>query len=787
MANISAIKLPNGNTYDLVDKTSGYVTIDVIPTKTSDLTNDSDFITGMTILSYGGSTWQNFIDAYNANKVVYCRASSGSNPASGSQTRLAFMAYVNNATTPTEVEFQYYRSISTHTASQQGDQVYVYKLNKTNGWSVTTREASVKVVAGTGLGSTYSNGTITLTGPTKTSDLTNDSGFLTSYTETDPTVPSWAKASSKPSYNFSEIGSTPTTLSGYGITDASISSGVITLGSNTITPLTSSSTLSAAKLSGAIPSAVTATTQSASDNSTKIATTAYVTTAIANLPKPMLFKGSVGTGGTITSLPTAAAANEGFTYKVITALTTPVTAKVGDTVISNGSEWVVIPSGDEPSGTVTSVGLTNATNGGLTISSSPITSSGTISVGHSNVLTSAQTTQAVYPIKIDKNGHISDYGNAITIPIVNNATLTIQKNGTTVNTFTANASSDVTANITVPTKVSELTNDSGYITNAGVTSITTSAGAHSTKSSATGAVSFNVPTKTSHLTNDSGFITSSSLPSNYTPTSGSTPGTNGLVPAPGAHSSTDDVKILTDDGGWTALASSLDGSSKYPPKSYAVADALAAKQATLVSGTNIKTINNESILGSGNISISEGGSYTATSPINITNDVISHETSGVTAGTYDGGSAKDSGFYFPSFTVDSMGHITSATDLGTCIPVNTSSNYNNYACLLTPYSWALGLRSYATTPTSYVLTAGSISKTITISSDVFSAYLYRLNFRIADVVCIDKTTCEKVICNWSTSAIISDGSSLTLTVSIASAYTHDIAIFPLLTYAYTGM
>ena len=52
-------------------------------------------------------------------------------------------------------------------------------------------------------------------------------------------IPSWARASSKPSYNFSEINSKPTTLSGYGITDAKIANGVITLGSNTITPLTS--------------------------------------------------------------------------------------------------------------------------------------------------------------------------------------------------------------------------------------------------------------------------------------------------------------------------------------------------------------------------------------------------------------------------------------------------------------------------------------------------------------------------------------------------------------------
>lgn len=46
--------------------------------------------------------------------------------------------------------------------------------------------------------------------PTKTSDLQNDSGFITGYTETDPTVPSWAKQASKPSYDYSEIANTPT-------------------------------------------------------------------------------------------------------------------------------------------------------------------------------------------------------------------------------------------------------------------------------------------------------------------------------------------------------------------------------------------------------------------------------------------------------------------------------------------------------------------------------------------------------------------------------------------------
>lgn len=54
-------------------------------------------------------------------------------------------------------------------------------------------------------------GAVTVTVPTKVSDLTNDSGFITGYTETDPTVPLWAKASSKPSYTASEVGALPDT------------------------------------------------------------------------------------------------------------------------------------------------------------------------------------------------------------------------------------------------------------------------------------------------------------------------------------------------------------------------------------------------------------------------------------------------------------------------------------------------------------------------------------------------------------------------------------------------
>ena len=46
----------------------------------------------------------------------------------------------------------------------------------------------------------------------------------------------------------------------------------------------------------------------------------------------------------------------------------------------------------------------------------------------------------------------------------NDGTLTIQKNGTAVGTFSANQATDETINIEVPTKTSDLNNDSGFIT-----------------------------------------------------------------------------------------------------------------------------------------------------------------------------------------------------------------------------------------------------------------------------------------------------------------------------------
>jgi len=156
----------------------------------------------------------------------------------------------------------------------------------------------------------------------------------------------------------------------------------------------------------------TAPTATAGTNTTQIATTAFVKTAVDNLPEPMVFKGSLGTGGTITTLPTASSSNKGYVYKVITAGTyASQSAKIGDTFISDGSAWVLIPSGDEPSGTVTSIKI-EGTSPIVSSSSSAITTSGTRTISHADSGVDAGTYTKV---TVNATGHVTDGANPTTV------------------------------------------------------------------------------------------------------------------------------------------------------------------------------------------------------------------------------------------------------------------------------------------------------------------------------------------------------------------------------------
>lgn len=108
----------------------------------------------------------------------------------------------------------------------------------------------------------------------------------------------------------------------------------------------------------------TAPTQDTANESTRIATTAYVKAKIDQLmaaSNAFIFKGTLGTGGTITALPTTY--NVGWTYKVITAATYAGQAcEVNDQIIAVTSragsgnlntDWVVIQGNIDGSVTTT--------------------------------------------------------------------------------------------------------------------------------------------------------------------------------------------------------------------------------------------------------------------------------------------------------------------------------------------------------------------------------------------------------------------------------------------------
>lgn len=103
--------------------------------------------------------------------------------------------------------------------------------------------------------------------------------------------------------------------------------------------------------SAALTGTPTAPTASAATNSTQIATTAFVNTVVNNkiaAADAMIYKGTIGTGGTVTSLPNTH--STGWTYKVITAGTyAGVACNIGDMIIcltdgtaANNAHWTVI-------------------------------------------------------------------------------------------------------------------------------------------------------------------------------------------------------------------------------------------------------------------------------------------------------------------------------------------------------------------------------------------------------------------------------------------------------------
>ena len=286
--------------------------------------------------------------------------------------------------------------------------------------------------------------------PTKTSQLTNDSGFLTSHQSLS---------------NYSTLANTVKSLSISGktitVTPGSGSAYTLTTQDTTYTHPTSSGNkhIPSGGSSGQFlgwsadgtakwvnnPNSDTKNTAGSTDTSSKI----FLIGATSQAANPQTYSHDtayVGTDGCLYSGGT----------KVLTAhqsLSNYSTLANTIKSLSISGKTITYTKGDNTTGTLTTqdnntwtamVGATSSSNG---------------SVGYVN---------AVPP----KDGYNTKYLRADgtwQVPPdhtynVYNKTLTIQKNGTNVATFTSNSNTDVTANISVPTKTSDLTNDSGFLT-----------------------------------------------------------------------------------------------------------------------------------------------------------------------------------------------------------------------------------------------------------------------------------------------------------------------------------
>lgn len=248
-------------------------------------------------------------------------------------------------------------------------------------------------IAGEATGNSYELSTQLLTsGDVAAVALTNSYNSL----DNKPNIPSVsnstitiAQTGTPTNQTFTLNGSAKTINLGYTISAAS-TNGAIKIEPNGGTTYT-------VAVPGLQAGAFTGTTTTVASGNNNLVTSDAVYNAIDALPAPMIFKGTLGTNGTITSLPTATAANEGYTYKVITTGTyAGQAAKEGDVFTSNGSSWVLIPSGDETdSDTWREIKVNGVSFLGSSISSGAVNfthgANVTISTGSNGAITIAAT------------------------------------------------------------------------------------------------------------------------------------------------------------------------------------------------------------------------------------------------------------------------------------------------------------------------------------------------------------------------------------------------------------
>ena len=284
--------------------------------------------------------------------------------------------------------------------------------------------------------------------PSKTSQLDNDSGFITdipiaSATQlggvkigaglsvTENGVLSATGGGTADAVEWNNVLDKPTTIAGYGITDAKIENGTITLGNKTITPLTSAPVTSVNSKTGAVVlgasdvGAISTSniSQTLGTSTTKVPSEKAVSDALSSAGFGDMLKstydptGSVATAG---GIPDYVEANGG---------------KI-DTVKVNGTVQVI---SDKTVNITVPTKTSDITNDSGYLTSAPVTS---VNSKTGDVVLTANDVGALPADTV--------------IPTVNNATLTIRRNSVDVGSFTANSAEDVNIDINVPTDKSDI-------------------------------------------------------------------------------------------------------------------------------------------------------------------------------------------------------------------------------------------------------------------------------------------------------------------------------------------
>ena len=284
--------------------------------------------------------------------------------------------------------------------------------------------------------------------PSKTSQLDNDSGFITelpiaSTTQlggikvgaglsvTENGVLSATGGGTADAVEWNNVLDKPTTIAGYGITDAKIENGTITLGNKTITPLTSAPVTSVNSKTGAV--VLRASDVGAISTSNISQTLGTSTTKVPSEKAVSDALSSAGFGDMLKSTydPTGSVATAGGIPKYVEANGGKI-----DTIKVNGTAQVI---SDKTVNITVPTKTSDLTNDSGYLTSVPVTS---VNSKTGDVVLTANDVGALPADTV--------------IPTVNNATLTIRRNSVDIGSFTANSANDVNIDINVPTDKSDI-------------------------------------------------------------------------------------------------------------------------------------------------------------------------------------------------------------------------------------------------------------------------------------------------------------------------------------------